>query len=110
MPAKTQSVATPWGEALDHTRCGDGVDLYITGGHGGIHLSPERNCQVPGPLRQASGWYEEDCEANKVVITFPDLFTEAQVELARVAVQEWFPAEYGLAFGRLDPAITPLAL
>lgn len=80
---------TPWGRADAIEQVADGITFYSTPSHGGYYLSPERNEQVPQRYRdfaakwskgyfdgsaKAYGWYEEDCAALAVVVTFPDLF------------------------------------
>ncbi len=66
--------STPWGMAQHGLRYGDGVVFYETAGHGGFKLDAARNAQVPTPLRNRGGWYEEDAEGLKVVAVFPELF------------------------------------
>jgi hypothetical protein len=62
---KSCTTHTPWGRADQSRRLAYGVMLYSTPGHGGIHLSPKRNMEIPEPFR-TNGWYEEDCEASIV--------------------------------------------
>lgn len=52
--------STPWGPSRGAVRYGEGVVLHSTSGHGGFHLSAERNAKVHHLLRDADGWYEED--------------------------------------------------
>ncbi|TCQ01789.1 hypothetical protein C8J34_12613 [Rhizobium sp. PP-F2F-G36] len=54
--------STPWGASQGATIYAEGVICHSTAGHGGFHLSAERNGKVPVALRSSSGWYEEDCE------------------------------------------------
>lgn len=65
-------IFTPWGEALGESRLAEGITLFETGGHGGIKLSSERNAAMPAGFRQPGAWYEEDCEAHKVLLVFAD--------------------------------------
>ena len=52
---------SPWG-TIDHEEpiC-DGIVFVGTPSHGGIKLAAWRNTYVPAHLREAGGWYEEDC-------------------------------------------------
>jgi hypothetical protein len=70
---------TPWGTADFVEVLAPGITSVSTPSHGGIHLSPERNAQVHPVWRSDNGWYEEDCEANIVLITF---FGELASDLA----------------------------
>lgn len=82
---------TPWGKADLVTEIATGITAVSTPSHGGIHLSPERNAQVPQHYREFAakwskgwydgsankvGWYEEDCAAIAVILTFPEEFPE----------------------------------
>jgi hypothetical protein len=53
---------TPWGEAQNAEHIAPGIVIVDTDGHGGVKLSPERNAAIPAPLRNRSGWYNEDGE------------------------------------------------
>lgn len=90
---------TPWGESLSHHKYAEGIIFYETGRHGGIKLSPQRNAEVHWALRQDDGWYEEDCEALKVIISFPSTFSmETPQSLKNIEreLARWFPKEYRL--------------
>jgi len=72
--------ATPWGAPEEIKQIAPGIIWYETPSHGGFWLSPERNAQVPLRDRQESfcqngmlGWYEEDCDAEIVRRTFPEI-------------------------------------
>src|SRR3546814_21104401 len=71
-----QRLSTPWGLAQSSEIYANGVVFHSTASHGGIKLDRARNMAMPGVLRVAGGWYEEDCEWAKVAIGFPDLFTD----------------------------------
>ncbi|MGY3613950.1 hypothetical protein ACVJGD_000146 [Bradyrhizobium sp. USDA 10063] len=62
---------TPWGPSQGATVYAEGVICHSTAGHGGFHLSAERNRKVNPVLRARSGWYEEDEAWAIVAITFP---------------------------------------
>ena len=93
--------STPWGVAYDRYRFADGIDFYTTGGHGGFHLSTERQKAMPTPLKADSeghqqelingGWYEEDCEWARVVVGFPEVFDEEWRRKAEKCLEEWHP-------------------
>lgn len=65
---------TPWGPSQGATVYAEGVVGHSTAGHGGFHLSAERNRSVHSMLRARGGWYEDEGWAI-VAITFPHLFT-----------------------------------
>lgn len=101
---------TPWGEAQHVTHPAPGIVSVSTAGHGGIKLSPERNRAVPPALRQASGWYEEDCESHIVAFVHPEAFPhylggnlDAIREDGRQGVLRWYPEEYEKATGEEIP-------
>lgn len=52
------SANTPWGPSQGATVYAEGVIAHSTAGHGGFHLSAERNCKVNSMLRSPGGWYE----------------------------------------------------
>ena len=86
--------STPWGTAQHAKRYARGIIFYETAGHGGIHVSPGRNMQVPEALRIEDGWYEEDCDWALVVVAFPQFFDAEDYASATEAVKNWHPARY----------------
>ena len=99
---------TPWGKADQVERVGSVADetiLFVsTASHGGYYVPPHASELILPEYRKRaerwSGsphWYEEDCEWASVAVTFPDLFTEAQLEAARqtIAWRERMAAENG---------------
>lgn len=92
---------TPWGPAQHVERIADGISFASCAGHGGIKVSAERNRQIPAPLRNSGGWYEEDCEYLIVARTFPEAFQSQSYWAAKgaddtfaeadAAVRRWFP-------------------
>lgn len=94
-----QNISTPWGMSQHSSVYGDGIVFYGTAGHGGIKLSPEKNAKVPAAMRQGSGWYEEDCEAAKVVFTFPEVFKPETVKASIKILKDYFPKAYEKATG-----------
>lgn len=95
---------TPWGTADSVHHMAPGIVSVSTPGHGGVKLSPERNRKIPTALRQASGWYEEDCEVYIPMMHYPEAFVrdgqtvEEIREFGKQGVINWFPNEYETAF------------
>jgi uncharacterized protein DUF7007 len=84
------TTVTPWGKADIVTRYERGVNFYSTPGHGGFKLSKVVNERIPLFIRQESfgglglkGWYEEDEDAQIVIVAFGHLFTEKERQHAR---------------------------
>ena len=69
------NASTPWGPSQGAVRYGEGVVFHSTSGHGGFHLSADRNAKVHPLLRGVGGWYEEDAAWAAVATAWPDLFT-----------------------------------
>ncbi|MCY0150780.1 hypothetical protein OEG84_24545 [Hoeflea sp. G2-23] len=82
---------TPWGLSQGATVFAEGVVCHSTAGHGGFHLSTERNAKVDRRLRTTNGWYEEDVEWAIVALTFPDLFTTFERRSAEQAIKDSWP-------------------
>ena len=89
-------IHTPWGYADQVEHIADGIAFYSTPRHGGFKLSIERvkQCAPAHQVHLKSGgvgvWYEEDCEAAKVILAFPQYFTADQVETAQQSFEHWF--------------------
>ena len=90
---------TPWGTAQHSKRYARGIVFYSTAGHGGLHVSPGRNMQVPEALRIADGWYEEDCDCALVIVAFPQFFPAEEYAAAIQSVRDWHPDRYEKHFG-----------
>lgn len=69
------SASTPWGGSQMAVIYAEGVIAHSTAGHGGFHLSADRNAKIHPLLRKGTPWYEEDCEWAIVAFSFPELFT-----------------------------------
>lgn len=86
---------TPWGAPHDATEFGPGVTFYSTPSHGGFHLAPEQDRQVPSALKSdrycPTDWYEEDCEWAVVAIIHHRLFREAELKAALQTYRQSFP-------------------
>lgn len=95
---------TPWGTADDVVKVAPGIASVGTPSHGGLKLSPERNKQVNPAWRRSGGWYEEDCEAGIVMVSFPDAFPADPEGLADKSAKNWYPDEYEQVTGK---TVTP---
>lgn len=78
---------SPWGPVQHAEVIADGIVQVDTASHGGFFLSPARLLQMPrefhGFNTWAGGpWFEEDCDATLVVLSFPDLFSPSWVKNA----------------------------
>jgi hypothetical protein len=86
---------TPWGQS-DHEKYyteDKGITFYSTPGHGGFFLTKDYNDKVHEALRQEPAWYEEDCEAAKIVYTFPELFKYSSYDPIPT-IKGYFPDEW----------------
>lgn len=95
------SAHTPWGPSQGATVYADGIIFHSTAGHGGFHLSPERNATVHPMLRAANGFYEEDECWAIVAITFPDRFTSFERRCAEQTVKDSFPDAWEAIIGTI---------
>jgi hypothetical protein len=83
-----------WGGVQHAKEYGPGVWSVSTADHGGFILSPARNVVVPECLRSDSGQYEEDCDWSAVAFTFPELFTQTDLEHAHNTLKHWRADEW----------------
>jgi hypothetical protein len=90
-PETGMRVGTLWGTSQQSYHYADGVLCHSTAGHGGFHLSRERNIEVHAMLRNDDGWYEEDAEWAKVAFTFPALFTAYERRHADQSLRNDYP-------------------
>lgn len=92
---------TPWGRAQEIITYNnkEGIRFISTAGHGGIKLDRKTNPKVHASWRRKGGWYEEDCEWAIVALTFPEMFTEEEIESAHTICKNYFPDEYTTATG-----------
>lgn len=103
-----KGTTTPWGRAQTTQRYARGITQYTTAGHGGFKLSPTRNAQVHKVWRDQQGWYEEDCEWAIVALTFPEFFTEKDLDYAHDSVGRWYPEQYKVAYPHCADCGEPL--
>ncbi|MBX5173527.1 hypothetical protein HJB84_27335 [Rhizobium sp. NZLR1b] len=94
------TASTPWGPSQLATVYGEGIVSHMTAGHGGFHLSAERNLRVSPLLRKSSPWYEEDAEWAIVALTFQDLFTVYERRCADETVRNSWPSAWEEIHGR----------
>lgn len=94
------AASTPWGGSQLATIYAEGVIKHSTAGHGGFHLSPDRNSQVDLAVRTDGGWYEEDAEWAIVAVTFPALFTAYERRCADETLRNSWPAFWEKIHGR----------
>lgn len=93
--------STPWGASQGAVRYGEGVVFHSTSGHGGFHLSAERNAKVHHLLRDAGGWYEEDAAWAAVATAWPDLFTGLERRQAEETSRHSWPDAWEAIHGRV---------
>ena len=94
------AASTPWGSSQHATIYAEGIVSHVTAGHGGFHLSAERNARVLPMLRKSSPWYEEDAEWAIVALSFPDLFTAYERECADKTIRNSWPSAWEEIHGR----------
>lgn len=87
---------SPWGTPDHITHPALGIAFVSTPSHGGFVLDDVNNAKVPMAWREASfngnalrGYYEEDCDACMVVLTFRDAFKGKQIAPAIAAFKGW---------------------
>ena len=87
---------SPWGIVQDEETIADGIVYVSTASHGGIWVSPELLGRVQKAMRDyaaywsgSSQWFEEDCAAQCVVVSFPEHFPAEQVERAQAIVDRY---------------------
>ena len=80
-----------WGPSQGAVRYSEGVVFHSTSGHGGFHLTADRNAQVHRLLRDAGGWYEEDAAWAAVATAWPDLFTGLERRQAEETLRHSWP-------------------
>lgn len=93
------SASTPWGGSQVAVIYADGVVAHSTAGHGGFHLSADRNSKVHSLLRKDTPWYEEDCEWAIVALSFPELFTGYERAAAEKTIRNTWPDEWEAIHG-----------
>ena len=92
-------IQTPWGTAQSVDKIAEGLFFISTPSHGGYWVSQERLGRMPLVLLTpsrfytvGSQWFEEDVEAARVVLAFPDLFEPEAYEGAETTMEATHPA------------------
>lgn len=85
-----QLIKTPWGKADFAKEYAKGIVFYTTPSHGGFKVSRERLKEMSIQYRNKDGWFEEDCEAMKVILAFPQYFSSAMIDIAAKSFTDWF--------------------
>jgi hypothetical protein len=98
---------TPWGRSQGATVYADGVVCHSTAGHGGFHLSADRNRRVHSMLRADRGWYEEDEAWAIVAFTFPQHFTSYERRCAERTIKDSWPDAWEAISGTVLQAGEP---
>lgn len=85
---------SPWGRANHQDHIDDGIARASIDGYSvysAYKLSKRRNDAIPEEFRQQSGWYEADSQAAILPYTFPESFSEEEVEhsLHTLKNQHW---------------------
>ena len=77
---------TPWGTADHIEQKADGIWWASTPSHGGVWILPEKLAAMPAKHRACSlsknQWFEEDCAWCAVALTFPQAFSDDEIERA----------------------------
>ena len=94
---------SPWGRIQSSKTIAEGIEFVSTASHGGVKLDRKNNAKMPVVFRRKNGWYEEDCEAALVIITFPEHFKQEVVDAAHKSAKNWYPDEYEKHFGVVIP-------
>lgn len=92
------ATSTPWGSSQYSKVYTKGITFYGTAGHGGFHVSSKFNEKIPAYMREANGWYEEDCDWAKVAVCFPEFFADQKAH-AKKTLADWCYEEYEKFYG-----------
>ena len=92
--------ASPWGTIQDEEIIADGIVYVSTASHGGIWVASELLHRIKWTFLDyaaywsgSSQWFEEDCAAQCVVVSFPEYFPAEQVERAWDVVRRFVTKE-----------------
>ena len=93
-------MSSPWGIVQDVEVIADGIVYVSTASHGGIWVSSELLHRIKDEMKDyaaywsgSSQWFEEDCAAQCVVVSFPEYFPAEQVESAWRIVRRYVTQE-----------------
>lgn len=82
------ATSTPWGPAQSSKKFAKGIVFYSTAGHGGFHLTKSRQAEMKEkfpwftPWGGNHEWFEEDCDANVVIMAWPWFFKDESLACA----------------------------
>ena len=84
--------STPWGPPQTTREIAPGICFYSTASHGGYHLSLDRFATFRQffpdyKLWAGDPWFEEDCDAALVTITFAQEFSDQAVFFAEQSIR-----------------------
>lgn len=82
---------SPWGRIQALQCWAPGIYQVHTASHGGFKLATSRQIQIPPAMRRDDGWYEEDCEAALVIVSFPEVFGEERVAMGHQTIAQYYP-------------------
>ena len=91
---------TPWGPSQGAVRYAEGLVFHSTSGHGGFHLSADRNARVHPLMRDAGGYYEEDAAWAAVATAWPNLVTRLERRQAEETLRHSWPDAWEAIHGR----------
>ncbi len=93
-------MSSPWGTIQDVEVIADGIVYVSTASHGGIWVASELLHRIKEEMQDyaaywsgSSQWFEEDCAAQCVVVSFPEHFPAEQVERAWDVVRRYVTKE-----------------
>jgi hypothetical protein len=92
---------TPWGPSQGATVYAEGIICHSTAGHGGFHLSGERNRKVHPMLQAPGGWDEEDECWAVVALAYPHFFTSFERRCAERTIKDSWPDAWETIFGTI---------
>jgi len=98
---------SPWGEVQHAESYNDDATIVSvsTASHGGIWVAPELNANIHYTIRNNDGWYEEDCEWSIVALTFPQIFTDFERDIAEGLLRDYYPDAWEYLYNRkLQPS------
>jgi len=92
--------SSPWGIVQDEEVIADGIIYVSTASHGGIWVDRALLPRITDEMKDyaeywsgSSQWFEEDCAAQCVVVSFPEYFPADQVERAWATVKRYVTKE-----------------
>lgn len=86
------TISTPWGPSQTSREIAPGICFHSTARHGGYYLSLDRfaifrQCFPDYKLWAGDQWFEEDCDAALVTITFAEEYSDESVFFAEQSIR-----------------------